>query len=203
MADFSLLQSSLAADERMRAFEGVAVSLAELPYATLLKLYNPQTVDASALPHLAVQFNVDGLRGWYLADTEQKQRDLIAEAIELNRRAGTPWSIITAMAAVGYPDTQVIENPPQFYDGSWGYNGEDEYAGLLLAGFVVLLDPVRSQVTAEKVRLILALIDEWKPARCALLDLRIGDISLLRNLLLYAGNWQYDGGQTYDGERNL
>lgn len=191
------------ADERFKILEKLIERLQELDHDLLLRVYYPQTVVAGALPHLAQQFNVWGLRGWRLAETEQARRDLIEVAIELNRRSGTPFALLTAMEKVGYPDATVDENPPLYLNGLWQLNGEEILAGKHLAAFVVYLDPERSAVSTDKIELILGLINEWKNARSALLDLRIGDISLLSNLLVLDGTWLLDGDQEIDGEKNI
>lgn len=191
------------ADERFKILEKLIERLQELDHDLLLRVYYPQTVIADALPHLAQQFNVWGLRGWRLAETEQARRDLIEAAIELNRRSGTPFALLTAMEKVGYPDAMVDENPPLYLNGWWQLNGEEILAGKHLAAFVVYLDPERSDVSTDKIELILELINEWKNARSALLDLRIGDISLLSNLLILDGTWLLDGDQEIDGEKNI
>ena len=176
--------------------------LGELPLE-VLKIYDIDNVDAEALPHLAQQFNVFGRRGWNLASTEAEKRELVKQAIELHRRAGTPYAIKLAMASVGYPNTTVQENPPLYYNGAWSYDGIESYSGIRWFGFIVTLDPVQSQVSSELVDEIVGLIEEWKNVRSQLLDLRIGNISLFSNLLLYDGAWSHDGAQTFDGERNI
>ena len=169
----------------------------------MLAIYDIDNVDASALPHLADQFNVLGLRGWNLANTEVERRSLVKEAIILHKTAGTPYAIRRVMALVGYPNATVVENPPLRYDGSSRYDGEEYYSGIKWFAFYVTLDPEQSQVSGDLINLILALINEWKNARSRLIDLRIGNISLFQNLLQYDGLSYYDGTQTYDGIRNV
>ena len=90
-----------------------------------------------------------------------------------------------------------------YLNGWWQLDGEEQLAGRHLVAFVVYLDPVQSDVSVDKTELILKLIDEWKNARSALLDLRIGGISLLQNLLILDGTWLLDGYQEIDGEKNI
>ena len=190
------------ADERFKILEQLVERLQGLNHEELLKVYFPQVVDRDALFHLAQQFNVDGLRGWFLADTEQKQRDLIENAIAINRKAGTPFAILQAMESVGYPNATIEENPPLRPDGTWKCDGSEICAGKRLAGFFVDLDPTQSQVSTDRIELLLALIDEWKPARSKLLDLTIGSRSLLENPLRPDGTWKCDGTQDIDGVFN-
>ncbi|MGD1952077.1 MAG: phage tail protein [Leptolyngbyaceae cyanobacterium] len=197
----NILQPSIK-DERNEAYEAVLRRLQALDL-NLLNIYDIANVDVSALYNLADQFNVLGLRGWLLADAEAERRDLIQESIRLHQTAGTPFAIKRVMALVGYPNATILENPGTFYDGAWVYDGTRTYSGAQLGEFVVTLDPEQSAVSSELIMLIVALINEWKNARSKLLDLRIGDISLLSNLLQYDNLWVYDGAQTYDGDRNI
>lgn len=201
MTDNSLLPPSIK-DERFKAFEAVGARLNELDLS-VLDLYDIDNVDASALPHLADQFNVLGLRGWNLASTEAERRALVKEAIILHKTAGTPYAIRRVMALVGYPNATITENPPLTYDGSWAYDGAETYDGARWFFFTVILDPEQSQVSGDRIALILALINEWKNARSKLLDLRIGTVSLFSNLLQYDGNWSYDSSQSFDGIRDI
>ena len=197
----NILQPSIK-DERNEAYEAVLQRLQTLDLS-LLNIYDIANVDASALFDLADQFNVLGLRGWLLADTEAERRNLIQESIRLHQTAGTPFAIKRSMALVGYPNATILENPGTFYDGEWTYDGTRTYSGAQLGEFVVTLDSEQSAVSSELVMLIVALINDWINARSKLLDLRIGDISLLSNLLQYDNLWLYDGAQTYDGDRNI
>lgn len=197
----SLLPPSIR-DERFLALEALVNRIAELDLA-ILDIYDIDQVEASALYDLADQFNVLGFRGWMLAGDEAERRSLIKESIVLHRKAGTAYAVRRAMALVGYPSATVIENPPLAYDGTWSYDGSEVYVGKRLGGFVVVLDPVQSAVSGPLIELIVALINEWKNTRSHLLDLRIGAVSLFRNLLQYDGSWNYNGLQEYDAEKNI
>ena len=169
---------------------------------SVLDVYNLDAVPVSALYDLADQFNVLGYRGWLLAETEAQRRTLIKNSIELHRTAGTPFAVKQALASVGYPNATIIENPGLRYDGSASYDGSNQYTGAAFGQFIVVLAADRAEVSASKIDLIIALINEWKNARSHLLDLRIGDVSLFSNPLFYDGRILYDGanGQTYSGE---
>ncbi|HSA05696.1 MAG TPA: phage tail protein I [Candidatus Gastranaerophilales bacterium] len=56
-------------------------------------VYLVDTVNASALPHLAEQFHILGNEGWLYAQTEQEKRALIKNAIELHRYKGTKYAL--------------------------------------------------------------------------------------------------------------
>lgn len=196
-----ILQPSIK-DTRNQAYEDMAARLQELDLS-VLGIYDIDSVIAAALYDLADQFNVLGLRGWNLAETEAERRALIKEAIILHQTAGTPFAVRRAMALVGYPDATIQENPGNFYDGTYTYDGSRAYSGASFGTFIVTLDPEQSAVSGPLISLIVALINEWKNARSYLLDLRIGDVSLFSNLLQYDNLWAYNGDQTYDGERDI
>jgi Phage tail protein (Tail_P2_I) len=190
-------------DQRFKAFLEVLerVGLIDL---SVLEIYDIDNVDVSALLHLADQFDVLGLKGYSLTSTEAQRRSLIKESIPLHQRAGTPFAVRRAMALVGYPDATIEENPPLRLDGSWKLDGSEMLAGLHIAKFIVYLDVERSGlISRDKIELIVALVGEWKNTRSELLDLRIGEISLFKNLLVLDGSWQLDAGQELDGEKNI
>lgn len=219
MVDLRLLPPSIQ-DERFKAYLENIERLATLPLESLL-IYAIDTVDSSALIHLADQFNVLGNRGWNLCDNEQQQRDLIKAAIELHRYAGTPYSIQRALSVVGFGDSTIDENPPFYYDGGviYGgggyfkqtafYNGDPVlYDGATLAGgiltpanefydgrfwgaFSVFLDLGKKGSTQQQLDLVRELILEWKNVRSHLLE-----VGFRRDLLPYSGIPI----QTYDGE---
>lgn len=197
----TLLPNSIQSD-RTLAFDKVMARLQAINLS-VLNVYDIDNVDESALLDLAAQFNVLGLRGWALASTEGQRRALIKEAIQLHQKAGTPYAVRRSLALVGYPNATIEENPGLFLDGSWSLNSGRILNGAQLGAFVVTLDETQSEVSTERIALIVALINEWKNARSWLLDLRIGDISLFSNLLLLDGQWLLSGNQEIDGERNV
>lgn len=199
MAD-SLLPGSVK-DSRFLLIEQILERISNLDLS-VLDIYNIDSVNSEALYDLADSLDVLGYKGWILADTEAKQRQLIKNSIALHKIAGTPQAIINAMATVGFPSATVTENPPLAYDGSWMYDGTEYYAGKKLGAFIVTLDPVAVPVNQQQITLIIALINAWKNRRSHLIDLRVGSRSLLSNLLIYDGSWAYDGSQEYDAKKN-
>lgn len=83
-----LLQPSLRQDDRSIAFAKLLNRFSAIPLQRLY-LYNLATVIPQALPYLAEQFDVTGLEGWDLVDTEEERRDLIRNAIPLHKLKGT------------------------------------------------------------------------------------------------------------------
>jgi phage tail P2-like protein len=120
-------------------------------------------VDASALPHLAEQFNVYGRSQWQLATTEAAKRSLIKQAIPLHRRKGTPWAVKQAILALGFAEVDLIERDPTWSDLQVFVRGR--------------------AITADDAALIKDVIDEFAPARCRLHALSYGRIEY----------WQDDG----------
>lgn len=71
-----------------------------------LSEFLPYLIDVcapAALPYLADQFDVDGLRGFGMAINEEQQRDIIKRSIALHKYLGTPWAIREACRTVGFP----------------------------------------------------------------------------------------------------
>lgn len=197
----SLLPGSIS-NPTFLAYEAVVDRIGSLDLA-IVDVYNIDTVPEAALFDLADQFNVLGIRGWTLTETVEQKRNLVKEAIQLHQKAGTPIAIKRAMALVGYPDTTITENPSNRYDGTRQYDGSWLYDGAGFGGFIVTLDPERSQVSSDEVNLIVQLINEWKNKRSYLVDLRIGDISLFTNPLRFDGTWTFDGDEEFDAVRNV
>lgn len=190
----------------------------QLPLETLA-IYAIDTVEASALVHLADQFNVLGKRGWLLCETEAQQRELVKAAIELHRYSGTPYAIRRAFTAVGFGDSEIEENPPWHYDGllKYGDPAPEIYSGRVWGGFYVFLDLGKRSATQQQVALIRELALEWKNVRSHLLG-----IGFRRTLLPYSGlptrfydgatvfntgsydsyTVFYNGDQTFDGDYN-
>ncbi|BAQ65537.1 Tail protein I [Geminocystis sp. NIES-3709] len=145
-------------------------------------------MDSSVLIHLAEQFDVLGYKGWALADTEEKQRNLIKSAVSLHKKAGTPSAIKEALEAVGIEVNTIVENPCLLYDGFF-YNGSEYYNRRRWDRFIVdLAEPV----DPEKIDLINGLIEAWKNARSN----RFFPLFPLQ----YNGSFSYDGLEIYDGK---
>lgn len=164
-------------------------------------VYLVDSCASSILPYLADQFNVDGLRGFRVAQTEAEQRELIKSAIAIHKRIGTPWAIKEACRTVGFPIVILEEGVPEFVGGTM--QPED------WARFAVYVSTDDSRpVTAEMMQQIRAFINIYKPERCHLQ--RFGFYQLLeesdrlfRTLpdsgddFIYDGTWDYDGEITY------
>lgn len=179
----NILASGISSVEHLAAFDAmVEERLANLDVEAVL-IYLIDTVDASALPSLAAQFDVLGYKGFGLAQTEQEKRNIIKRAIELHRFKGTPWSIKEALKAIGYYDAIIQERlvNPIYYDGTFLHNGSQIYGPGHWADFRVIIDlgndmGVTAQTSSDAVQLIL----EYKNVRS-----RLRDLSYMANITEY------------------
>jgi len=126
--------------------------------------YLVDTVAPDALPYLAEQFDVDGLRGFEMAGNEAAQRELIKISIKLHKFMGTVWAIRKACETVGLPDMILIEgvpsNPPN-PDTDW-------------ARFSLLLDIPGDQIMdTRQFANLRAFVNQYKPERCHLAELGV------------------------------
>lgn len=168
----SVLSSEIRSKEHLRAFDDLAAFRFAAIELEKILVYAIDTVDADALPFLAEQFNVLGLRGWNSAKTEQDKRDLIKRAVELHRFAGTPYAIRRALQSVGYADIQFEEGVGPLYDGYFLYDGTITYGAGNWATFRATVDlgegkGINSVDTPE----LIGLINTWKNARSKLVGL--------------------------------
>lgn len=170
-----------------------------------LLVYIIDTVDSSAIPYLAEQFDVLGYNGFRLAKNEEEQREIIKRAIELKRYKGTVWAVKEALKSIGYPDAVLKESV-----GS-GPTGWAEFRIELDAGDNAISDTQ----TDELVKMIL----EYKNERSHLMDvtykititddaLAISDDSSEYQALdeddsiVTGGDFKYNGQYRYNGEKN-
>ena len=85
----------------------------------IARYHNPDTCPAELLPWLAWESHVDG---WETAVTESQQRALIRNSWDLHKYKGTPWAVLTALAAIGYPRARLTEwweQTPQGHPGTF------------------------------------------------------------------------------------
>lgn len=118
----SLLPSNSTSLERALAASTVSD---QLP-VKIGTLWSAEHCPVAFLPYLAWALSVDF---WDLATTETQQRALIAGAIAWHKKRGTPWAIKQALAAVGYPVLELVEQAEyhrewvsaggRTLDGSW------------------------------------------------------------------------------------
>ncbi len=183
-------------------------TLAEVDLGKLL-VYIVDTVDASALPFLAEQFDVLGYKGLKLATTEADQRTIIKRSIELHRYKGTKWAIKEALKSIGFAEVEVVET------------GYDHWAK-----FGLRITSSGLQLTAQSFYDLIQMVLEYKRAVCILEDvsmvllvedtldltedevfiteaLLVGDFLYLSGSLLYDGLAVYDGDYDHSGDSDI
>ncbi len=169
MADKRLMPAGIR-DLSTEALNELIDRLGSLDLTPLL-IYIIDNVHASALPHLAWQFHVEG---YGLTQTDAEKRSLIKKSLELHRYKGTPWAVKEAVKAVGYKDATLEERLPDVkYDGAYNYAGTEDYmGGVRWALFRVLIDIGETKsLTASDIQKLVALINEYKNARSHLKDI--------------------------------
>lgn len=153
----NILASSIRDIPHFAAFDALAEQrLSEIELDRLL-VYIIDTVDVSAIPFLAQQFDVLGYKGMRLATTEAQQREVIKRAIELKRYSGTVWAVQEALKSIGYPDAIITES---IGEGVTGW-----------AEFRISIDGGSNVISAEKLDELVKMINVYKGARNHLADL--------------------------------
>lgn len=100
--------TALSGDPRFKNFLEVWDTLiGNLPQK--LNVYDIANAPDTALYDLAATFGVLGHKGWLLASSSNSRREMILAAIELHKRAGTPWSVIQSLKSAGYPNCRLVE----------------------------------------------------------------------------------------------
>lgn len=117
--------------------------------ADSLLVYLIDSVDESALVHLADQFHIMGNEGWLQAKTNAEKREIIKNAIELHRYKGTKYALIKVLNSLNI-DGEIKE---------WfEYEGEPYFFKVIL---YIFTRPVDTETEAR----MLALINEYKNVR--------------------------------------
>lgn len=133
---------------------------------------------------LARQLGVDGYGGFALTDSAEtseeeryaQQKELLQKAILLQRKKGTPYSIREALRAVGFYDIEITEGVGAgsgfFHNGAIFRDGLHQRGDSSWAQFSVLLDLGNNKaLNALLIANVRKMINEYKPARCVLVDL--------------------------------
>lgn len=169
------LATPLEGNPNMTAF--VQVFREELARIDLTKLmiFLFATTDARLLPYLAEQFDMLGYNGWFLADTEQKKRDLLLSAAEIKKYAGTPYAIKRAAQALGIKgNISITEGIGSTYDGSSHYDGSLNYGGGNWAKFTVTFSAADNPgLTPGQIDNFKKMVETFKPARSVLVGINV------------------------------
>lgn len=104
----NLQPDTISKSPHIAAFDETAESRFDTIDPGVVLTYLIDTVSASALAHLAAQFDVAGYKGYKLATTDAERRAIIKDAIILKRRMGTPWAIRQALNSAGFGSEAVI-----------------------------------------------------------------------------------------------
>lgn len=149
MTDFSLIPPPIR-DTRSKAISILLDRQNNLGETGILaNLYNPALCLEAVLPFLAEQFGVLD-EAWFMATTVEKKRSLVQNALLLQMKRGTPWSIRNALAAVGWPGMVITERSSDW----WKFK---------------ISQPLGSKsLTSAELAKILSVVEAWKPARCQL-----------------------------------
>lgn len=154
----------------------------------LRTLWSAEHCPAAFLPYLAWALSVDF---WDMATTEAQQRALIAGAIAWHRKRGTPWAIKQALAAIGYPVLELVEQAEyhrawvsaggRTLDGSWSLDASatllpPEAGGAVVrrtalnhwAEYAIRLNAVDGAWSREQQDRIRRIAEAYAPARSRL-----------------------------------
>jgi P2-related tail formation protein len=171
MADNNnILATSVRNKEHIAVFDQITADrFASLPVEAVL-VYLIDIVNANALPILGEQFDVMGFKGWLFTTTEEERRELIKRALELQRLAGTPWSVKEALRRIGYDGVVIKERLTdlvQVYDGSILHDGTYNYGGDYHWAIFDVEIPIEllGTLTAEDYDNIYAIVNIYKPVR--------------------------------------
>ena len=178
----NLLPSALADVPHLAAIDEVAEARFAAVELQALLVYLMDTVPVEALPWLAAQFDILGIKGYGFAQTEAERRAVLRQAIELHRYKGTPWAIKEAVRKYGYTIASLQErvgnnptyNAAHFHNGTIRYGGTGHWT-LFRVLFDTVLHPT---IPAGDLTKIIEIINEYKPARSHLeaVVVSLGDI---------------------------
>lgn len=165
------------------ALEGATARIGEVP-TPLRDVWNPDTCPSHMLPWLAWAFGVDE---WDAVWSDEAKRNVIHNAVMVQRRKGTIWSIKRVIADAGYGDSQLIEGDTTvFYDGEHSFNGWQQHGNPDAWPFYrfVLARPISNNQAAQVRRML----EQTAPVRCKLVELIFTEAANLYNGAIY-----YDG----------
>ena len=189
MADFddSVLPMPLQ-NERFLILEQLLKRLSGLSKHTVIMLTD--LAPASALAFFADHFSLFS-DGWEFAVTENEQRELIKEAIEIHRHKGTPWAIKRVLKLLGFGDCELIERTGFLEHNSiakhnskhrYGYGGDWTH-------YKLVTPRLMSAADAERIR---ALLIDVAPLRCKLVSIGLPTVNH-DSTVKHNGAYNYDG----------
>lgn len=159
------------------------------PARTLPAIWNPATCQAALLPWLAWALAVDE---WDYGWPVEKKRTVIAAAIAVHERKGTPSAIRTSLAALGHPDADIIERADSIRrNGVALRNGMHRRRGL--SGWPTFRVVLYRPVTIDQAYQIKRMLEATKRNCVELLAIDFAQAPLRRNGL-YTRNGAYTRG---------
>jgi len=184
MSEQSLLPYNATEQEHAQALTVARISA--VPNAAR-QLWSADRCPTDKLAWLAWAFSVDE---WDDAWPEDSKRQTIRDALQVQKRKGTVWSIRRVLANAGYGSATLIEGLySRTYDGSALFNGFDKYGdSTQWATYRAILDRPMTNKQAQQVR---RLLEITAPARCHLVELNYTAVTNT-----------YDGAIRYDGTFN-
>ena len=174
------------------------------------RLYDPWLCPVDLLPWLAWELSVDE---WSEDWGDIVKRQLIADSYSLHKHKGTPYSIKTALQALGYNNVVIRDGQLNYYDGEQLHNDYVEYGGdLMWPLFDVLInDPhvcrhnshyfynQKQKYGSQNVGKITAQINQYKNERSVLRNLSLkentGTLSFF--IHFHDASFYYNGFQSY------
>lgn len=185
MSDTSLLPPNASQQERALALAAGRVTNVPVP---IRELWNPNTCPADKLAWLAWAFGVDE---WDQNWPDEFKRASIRDAVLVQQRKGSVWSVRQVLANAGYGQAQLVEGLfQQRYDGSIDYDGFATYGSpeRWATYRVVLERPITNKQAAQVRRLL----ETTAPARCLLLEFSYVEANNLYNgAIFYNGDYNY------------
>ncbi len=162
-------------------------------------------VPESALPFLADQFDVLGIKGYKYCVTEDDKRDLIKRAIELHRYKGTPYAVKQCLRVIGITDVSLLEGVSSItYNGVYNYDGAFTFGQIQWARFRVIINAsALSLIDMDLYRKCIVLINEYKNVRSHLVDISFKLLFTSNKTIdVDADGFYYSGTALYDGTHN-
>ena len=214
MSDRRWYPDVIATDERLAALADLSARLESLPVEKALT-HLVDAVDERLLPVLAYGWHVTDLEGWRLADTPAKRRQLLARAIALHRKKGTPWAVKQALHAAGFgAQSRLTEGRAmRRYNGSIFADGSEIYGGHSWAEYQIEIDlGETAALDASTPGIVASLAREWAPVSRHLTRLAwradVSDTAPSADAHTADAHWQgddlrpwrrhYDGAHRYD-----
>lgn len=180
-----LLPPNATAQERALSESVARLSSVPVP---IRETWNPDTCPTELLSWLAWAFGCDE---WSPEWSEDSKRQTIRDAVLVQQRKGSVWSVRRVLQNAGYGDAEIkegifgaVHDAEISYDGFTTYGNPEDWAK-----YRVILERPITNAQAEQVRRILK---STAPARCHLVQLIFTQVTYLHNAVIsYDGTYNY------------